>query len=494
MPKDSAPDKADKSSNKTRRIWIPLVVIAAVLLIAYLSVAFYYRSHFFPGTRCNGVSIGNKSLSGAETSVSNVISSYSLTITGTDGSSDILLGTDIALSMPDDGMLEEMLASQNAFLWFLNMSGNSQEDELYSSSYNSALLEEAIRALSLFDETLITYSEDAHLTYSSEEKAYVVAEEVYGTELIYENVEAKIIEAVNSLAVTLTLDAEDYVQPTVFQDDESLIADAEKLNQYVSTTITYTTEGAEVLDGDTISGWVSLDESGEVVLDETAIASYVQSLAYKYNTYADERSFLTSLGDTITIGGGDYGWVIDKSGEAAQIIADLESGETEIERAYVFEQTAFVDSFEDDIGTTYIELDYTNQHMYYYVDGVLTLESDFVSGKLSNGNGSPDGVFKIVYKERDATLVGEDYSSAVSYFMPFAYNVGLHDASWRSSFGGTIYKTSGSHGCINLPSDIAEELYNLVEVGTPVVAYYRESVSLTSTSSAKSNAYSYVGD
>ena len=88
--------------------------------------------------------------------------------------------------------------------------------------------------------------------------------------------------------------------------------------------------------------------------------------------------------------------------------------------------------------------------------GKLVLESDFVSGNLNRNNGSPDGVFKIVYRQKDATLVGENYASNVNYFMPFAYNVGLHDASWRSTFGGEIYKTSGSHGCINLPEKIAK--------------------------------------
>jgi lipoprotein-anchoring transpeptidase ErfK/SrfK len=120
------------------------------------------------------------------------------------------------------------------------------------------------------------------------------------------------------------------------------------------------------------------------------------------------------------------------------------------------------------------------------------LDSDFVSGNLPKGNGSPDGVFKIVYKERDATLVGEDYKSSVDYFMPFAYNVGFHDASWRSTFGGEIYLTKGSHGCINLPHDIAETLYNELEVDTPVVAFYRDEVQLTAENAKISNAFSYV--
>ena len=110
---------------------------------------------------------------------------------------------------------------------------------------------------------------------------------------------------------------------------------------------------------------------------------------------------------------------------------------------------------------------------------------------LNNGNGSPDGVFKVISRQSPATLKGEDYESDVTYFMPFAYNVGLHDASWRSSFGGSIYKNGGSHGCINLPYDAADTIYKNVELGTPVVAYYREDVKLTSNNAKVSNAYSY---
>ena len=68
---------------------------------------------------------------------------------------------------------------------------------------------------------------------------------------------------------------------------------------------------------------------------------------------------------------------------------------------------------------------------------------------------TPTGTFGITYKERDATLTGQNYSSDVKYWMPFYGNVGLHDASWRSSFGSDIYVTNGSHGCINLPPDAA---------------------------------------
>ena len=226
-----------------------------------------------------------------------------------------------------------------------------------------------------------------------------------------------------------------------------------------------------------------------MTVDPDMAASYAQQLASKYNTYAATRSFVTTNGDTIKIGGGDYGWIIDKKGEAARIIEDIEKGES-VTREPEYEQRAFVEGA-DDIGNTYIEIDYTNQHLWYYKDGSLLMDSDLVSGNLNNGNGSPDGVFKIISRQSPATLVGEDYESDVTYFMPFAYNVGLHDASWRSNFGGSIYKNSGSHGCINLPYDAADTIYKNVELGTPVVAYYRDNVKLTSNNAKVSNAYSY---
>ena len=56
--------------------------------------------------------------------------------------------------------------------------------------------------------------------------------------------------------------------------------------------------------------------------------------------------------------------------------------------------------------------------------------------------------------------------------MPFVGNsIGLHDASWRGSFGGSIYQSNGSHGCVNLPPDKAAELCSLIDRGTVVAVH-----------------------
>ena len=154
------------------------------------------------------------------------------------------------------------------------------------------------------------------------------------------------------------------------------------------------------------------------------------------------------------------------------MLKEIKSGET-IKREPVFNQTAEVKSETYDIGNTYIEIDYTNQHMYYYEKGKLKLDSDVVTGNISRHNGSPDGIYKIVYKQRDATLIGENYASDVDYFMVFAYNVGFHDASWRHDWSKQAYlaKGGGSHGCINMHPDVAGQAFSDLHKNEPVVIY-----------------------
>ncbi len=98
------------------------------------------------------------------------------------------------------------------------------------------------------------------------------------------------------------------------------------------------------------------------------------------------------------------------------------------------------------------------------------VESDFVSGNESRGWSTPAGAYPLTYKQRNATLKGQNYSTPVSYWMPFNGGIGMHDAYWRSSFGGKIYKTNGSHGCINLPPAVAKTVYENISAGMPCSA------------------------
>ena len=481
-----------KRMSKKKIAGIILLASAVAVLAVYLGVSFHFKKHFFPGTSVDGIDIGSMTVSEAYAKISAVADEYTLKITDRDGETFTIDGSDFGLSFTDEEFLKEKLSEQNCFAWIsgLTLLGDFSYD--FTDCYDEAELEETLNQLEIFSEDYIRENVNASLVYSEDTGLFVIVPEEDGTEIIKDDAVLAIKGALSGLEMSLTLGDEYYVPTEYTSESLEVTAALETANGYLGTTITYDLGDYydEVLDADTISEWVSVDEDYNVSLDEDLLAKYVQYLASTYNTYADKRSFTTALGDTITIGGGDYGWVINKSAEAEQIKEDLAAG-GEITREPVYSQEALYRGT-DDIGNTYIEIDYTNQHLYYFEDGELVLDTDIVSGNISKGNGSPDGVFKIVYKQRDATLVGEDYESAVSYFMPFAYNVGIHDASWRSKFGGEIYKKSGSHGCINVPSDMAKKIYESVATGTPVIAYYRESIELTSENAYISNAYSYV--
>ena len=118
-----------------------------------------------------------------------------------------------------------------------------------------------------------------------------------------------------------------------------------------------------------------------------------------------------------------------------------------------------------------MEINLTSQHLFVYKNGSLVVDSDFVSGNLSKGHGSPTGAFIVTYTTTDAVLRGEDYATPVKYWMPFNGGVGFHDASWQPTFGGSRYLTNGSHGCVNMPPEVAAKLFDLISAGTPVVVH-----------------------
>ena len=234
-------------------------------------------------------------------------------------------------------------------------------------------------------------------------------------------------------------------------------------------TITYTFgDKTEVLNGETISQWLS-DDGSQVTISEEGAAEYVQTLATKYNTAYRAKSLKTSYGPTVTISRGNYGWRINQGEEKTALMAMIQAGKSG-EREPVYSQKG-ASHGENDYGDTYVEINLTAQHLFFYKDGKLLVESDFVSGNSSRGWTTPPGAFPLTYKERNATLKGEGYRTPVSYWMPFNGGIGLHDANWRSEFGGTIYKTNGSHGCINLPPSVAKTIYENISQGDPVLCY-----------------------
>ena len=201
-------------------------------------------------------------------------------------------------------------------------------------------------------------------------------------------------------------------------------------------------------------------------------------LAQRHDTLGTNRTITATSGRTVTVGGGEYGWQINQSAEVEQLYSEITTGQT-VTREPNYSSYGRVHG-ENDIGNTYIEVDLSAQHMYFYQDGSIIFDSEFVSGNMSySDRATPTGVYSLYYKKSPEGLRRKklpdgsyEYESPVTYWMPFCGGVGFHDANWRSSFGGDIYLTNGSHGCINLPPAKAAELYNIIDTGIPILMFY----------------------
>ncbi len=222
-----------------------------------------------------------------------------------------------------------------------------------------------------------------------------------------------------------------------------------------------------------ISSWVTLsEEEHALIISEDSMTSYVQGLADKYDTAGIPREFTTSSGETITITEGTYGWKMDVESTVERLEeAICQNGSVTMEA--VWDSTGVILTEEGDMVDSYVEVDLTNQKLWFYKDGRLLIKSDCVSGTYQEeSRRTPEGIYSIFYKQSPAVLTGPGYSSPVTYWMPFNGNIGLHDATWRYEFGGDIYLYSGSHGCINLPYSVAETIYENTYIGYIVVLYY----------------------
>lgn len=269
--------------------------------------------------------------------------------------------------------------------------------------------------------------------------------------------------------------AEPALDSAATQEAKLREAAAEKLRQQMNrltkaVVIYYFGDRTERVDRKVIQNWLEIDDNGNVALKRSAVAAYVNELGRRYDTFGGTREFTTFDGRKKTITGGDYGWVIDQEAETEALCGAILRGENRVrEPEYLY--TAWSRT-RNDIGDTYVEIDLTNQRMVFFKDGEMLVDTPVVTGDPSQQrSATPTGCFAVDAMESPSVLKGEDYESDVTFWMPFAGEVGIHDASWRYEFGGDIYLYNGSHGCVNTPYEQAEIIYRNIGVGAPVVVY-----------------------
>lgn len=476
--------KKRKKKNKRIVLWSSLGVLVVFLLGLLIAGSVYCSSHFSKGTVINEIDASGLTMEELE----NRMREYVLTVKERTGEgsyiTETITGDQIGVTVSNTDELEGILKKQNIIKAISSYIRGEQQvytvENLYA--YVDSALMTAILKLQGFQDSFVTEPVDAHISEYDPQSGYQIVPEIRGNVLNQTKTIQTVKEAVDALLPETDLEeAGCYEEPSVYADDEKLTERLAQMKQYTDLRIVYHFgQQDEVIDGSVLSQWLVVDEeTNKVSVSEEEIDDFVVMLRKKYDTIFRSREFQTSYGKTITIEGGDYGWWMNYSQEQEELKEMIKNGESG-ERIPVYYQTAAVYGSQD-YGNTYIEINLTAQHLFLYVDGEKKMESEFVSGNASRGFDTPAGIYGITYKEQDAMLVGENYETPVSYWMPFNGNIGLHDAIWRDSFGADIYKKSGSHGCVNMPYLKAKELYGEIAKGTPVICYYLDGTASEET-------------
>ena len=281
------------------------------------------------------------------------------------------------------------------------------------------------------------------------------------------------------------LEAGCYYTPDYSMEDREVIAEFRALDDFckrMKLELTIQGETVYVIDWKILKDWILRDENGDYIyskgvdlmLDEAKVKEYVSKLDEELTSYWGRPwQFVDHSGETVEVKAGNFGRVLKSALLTEAIFKAYENstyGSYELEFTFYPKSAEKVD-FSVGVGTSYVEVDIEEQHLYVYIDGACVLDSPCVTGNVSWNMETPKGVFYIEYKQRNRTLIGPDYATPVSYWMHFYNHCGFHDAYWRSKFGGEIYLKDGSHGCVNMPPAKAKELYELAYAGMPVVVY-----------------------
>lgn len=468
-------NRKKKSAGKiVRNIFLGIFLICLFVVIGfYVAGMMHFKDRFFLNTKINGVDVSEMTVEQVEDMIAQQIGAYQLQIAERGDKMEIITAADIDYHYVSNGEVQAFKDNQKIYTWPMYFWKSIAYTFDSSAQYNEELLTSAIAALECLDETKSVAPVNAYIDYL--DGRYQVLPEVEGNLLDREKTENLIREAVKVGSIKVSLeDMNCYMIPAKRQNDTGMAATCDKLNTYISTDVVYQFGSkTETLNGDIIRPWLSYDEEGNVDLNIDAVYEFVYQLAQKYDTVDKPRQFVTHSGTTVSVEGGYYGWLIDQEVEVSELIEVIRNGTQGIRYA-VFAQTAV--SWENsDLGDTYVEIDLSGQHVWMYVNGEEIVSTDCVSGTMSKPDCiTPPGTYTLYYKESPSVLKGEnnEYESKVTYWMPFNGGIGLHDASWRSSFGGNIYQTNGSHGCINLPLNAAKIIYENVYDGIPIICYY----------------------
>lgn len=463
--------------NKKTKVIISVVLAIALIAGGWLYVDYkmYCKTYFPNNTVINGIDCSGMTPKMAKKALTKTWNSKEFVVKS-DGKTLAVL-KDMNFAYDIDNQLEEIRQKGYQLpLCTLVLKKNAELQVSMTPEKLTNSFKTQIDALPIYEQENEVQTEDAYLDMSNHNLEIVP--EIYGNNIDKKLVKDTIVDMLSADTWELNYEEKNfYEQPKVKKDDQELLDQQAYAKKYLSHKITYEFgSDSYTLTPAEMDKMMYADENGKVKVKSKKVKAFVSSLAEERDTLGTDRLFKSTSRGEVMVYGGTYGYRINQSEEREKLTKNLK-GLKNVSREPVYSSEGW--GWENNgFGSTYVEVDLSLQKLFYYQNGQLMMSCPFVSGNISQNYGTATGAYQIVYMAQDVTLKGGNkkdktyYESHVNYWMPFYADYGLHDADWRSEFGGSIYRTSGSHGCVNMPLASAAQLYSLVSSGTPVIVFY----------------------
>ncbi len=485
------------NSHKGRNAVLFVCGLVIILLIgAYIIGYMMTKDSFLPNTFVNGISVGGMNVNEAAEAVQSGKAIDKLVLEKLNGETITIDYSKIGYTYSTSDELSKIKDQENKALWFVNLINKSNYTISMEGTYSEEKLKEVIDNASFG----VTPSKNAKIVMKDD--GFVIEPEVQGDIVDVEKVFEAAKDAINNNVEEINLlDSNCYKKPSVVADD--LKEKLEELNKVfnieVKLDFDYTTEN---LTYDVFKDWVTIKKDGSYTIDQESVWEWVNSIRDKYDTLHKTRKFKSTLQGTVKIKAqrgadgkfdGIFGYFLDADKTTEAICKALKKGENatiepvywtnggytydtqgKVKRTANDEKKVINDIAQLD---TYIEVDLTNQMLWYYKNGKVKHKCGVVSGMPTKERMTYPGIYQLWMKERNKTMKGRtsegSYESNCSYWNYISQNsIGIHDATWQSSFGGDRYKYFGSHGCVGISLSDAQYIYENIPLGTVVIMYY----------------------
>lgn len=466
-----------------KRIAIAVAATLGSLGIMYVAGALLFTFRFFPGTSLSTLDLAFADTAQAAAQLDEKVGAYSFAVRG-QGLDIQVTSEQAGVALDSAQVAETILADQNPWTWPVDVFASHDVTSAVAAAMNASSLSDVLNAAITEVNKTANPPVNAAVVFKEDKAAFEIIPEVQGTTLDPEKVLENTLIGVLNLDHEIVLQEDSLLDPTVYAHDERLKKACEQANLLARANVEFTMAGhvATTINAATIGKWVTIAPDFSVDFNDAQLVAWAEEIGSQLNTIGAERTYTRPDGKVVTVKGGTYGWKIDGEALKSSAVAAVKNGtQGQVEVPVLTKGNGFTTAGSQDWGKRYVDVDISEQHARFFDEaGNLVWESDIVSGAKGK-NDTPTGVFALVRKQSPTVLIGAmtsegvpSYESYVKYWMPFQGNmVGLHDASWQSGFGGRRYASGyGSHGCVNLPTGAAGQLYGMLQVGDVVVVHY----------------------